>query len=179
MQLLVLEKRINAPMRRLLMREYIKTPTNKVIETLNECSNSIHADINRVVEDNLVDVVNSVVIDNILLSIKRNQVSFLLRAMSNNHLGEVMECGISHFNTLLNNRSDIPVYDNAEFKVLGAINDYVNNIFNNNREEFNYAVMELLSSLGNLSYLSDRIIRSGFINKDTPVLYVKKDYESR
>lgn len=178
-QMLVLDQNYNKPLRRLINREYIKTPTAGVVYAIQNCMPGYPVNALELVDRNLRDTVNSIVIDNIILSMKRDQVSLMLRAISNQQLSGLFECGIPHFNNLFDHNTNIPVYDNSEFSVMSTINNYVETIYRNNVEEFTEAAMELMSMLVNYSYLADRVIRSGFIDRERPVLYVKKAYEDR
>lgn len=178
-QMLVLDQNYNKSLRRLINREYIKTPTAGVVYAIQKGIVGQHVNALELIDRNLRDTINSIVIDNIILSMKRDQISHMLRAISNQQLSGLFECGIPHFNNLFDHNTNIPIYDNAEFSVMSTINNYVETIYRNNVEEFTEATMELMSMLVNYTYLADRVIRSGFIDRERPVLYVKKNHEDR
>lgn len=174
MRMYVLSKECNTELRCLLNLEYVREESLWFFQDLEPVMVT-EAAMGRVSE-NIVEVVNTIIIDNLLRLISQDNISAIVNGVKNSTLGFMLETGYSHLSSLLDHFC--PVIEEAGYDkyVIKAINKYINGIYMRNLEAFNSAVMRLVETLYlNLNPYRKNIIRSGFIYHDTPVVFVSTE----
>lgn len=172
MQMVVLNRESNLNIRGVLQLEYIN---ERVEELLTVVGRVVSPEVmEEEFKPKLVEVLNTVVLDNLIRLLNYNKTFEVIEGMTNSTLGLKMSVGQSHLRMLLGER--VPLDDDGflDSDLTNIISNYLNGVYLRNKDLFDEGVSNLMDELVcNLSYYKEGLIRGGFINRDTPVVFVK------
>lgn len=175
MQIVYLTKQTNRDLRRSIELEYTREETATFIETvLTILDNPFARDF---ITNNLINVVNSVIIDNLILLVKNSDPLSLITGMKNNTLGLMFEVGHRHYVDLLSEEfALIQQSPEVEKDVIRAMSSYINYVYLNNKEEIDPAILNMFESVyNNLGHLNIKQHRVTFVERDRPAVILIGD----
>lgn len=174
MQMYVLPRECNLGIRRILNLEHI-TESNWTLMGEVAPVVPLGAPMETMFQ-NSVEVFNTVILDNVLRFVSSDKIFRIMEGITNSTLGLMFEVGFSHLRCLFGSHMDYLEQNGYDNQVAKLVSRHINNLYLRNKHEFDLAVIDLLESiLPFLSYQKERIIRSSFINKDTPVVFLSQE----
>ena len=174
MKMFLVSRECNLEIRNILKLEYLREESMNFFFGINTVLPDEDA-MGRV-RENLVEVLNTIILDNVLRFISNNNLDRFLEGMKNNNLELMLETGYSHIRLLIGNYADVLEELEQRDYVVRMVELYLQDVFSRNRENFNAAIFILLNELiPSFGYLGKRIIRSGFLKVDTPVVFVNSE----
>lgn len=170
MQVVYLAKKENRDLRRTIELEYTREETMLFIDTVITILNNPF--LRDYVTNNLVNVVNTIILDNLIQTVKNSDPLSLVNGMKNNTLGLMFEVGRRHYVDLISEEfAFIQLSPEVEKEVIAAISSYVNFVYLNNKEEIDPAILSLFETVyNNLGHLDIRQHRVTFVERDRPAV---------
>lgn len=174
MKVYVLPKKCNDGIRKILELEYIRSRTElflHAISVTDEKPPTILSNVYYYASMNLVDVVNTIIMDSLISILRTNNVNLILTCSSNSKLNSLLKADYHHANKLLNFQLTELLDPDYQLRLLGELNRYITHIYRNNVEEFNVNVFNLLSELKGIR-LGEGLPRSEIVKDGVPVVLV-------
>lgn len=170
MNLVYLPTKQNKELRRPIELEYTREETNTLLDTLVTILNNPFA--REVVASNLISVINSVIIDNLVRLVRNSDPLSLVSGMSNNTLGLMLEIGHRHYVELVGEEfSFIQQSPEVEKTIIRALGSYINYVYLNNKAELDPAILSMYELIySNLSHLSFTQHRVVFVDRTRPAI---------
>lgn len=170
-----LPKEDNILLRRSIELQYTREETAILLATITTAMNNPF--VYQIAAKNLIEVVNSIFIDNILRFVKNKDCISIVMGMQNNTLGLMMDVGYRHYVELIGEElSQFQTSVEVEQIIIKAISSYINNYYLTNKETLDEAILKLFETLyNNFNDMEMRQHRVVFLESIRPAIILIGD----